>query len=262
MDALNTCYVATTRAIKHLYITAPFFKETVDKKTGEISGLEIKDEYISDALYQVLDTTTSPFPVADAELKIHDPIVPKATEAPISTESNSISISQYPISAELDQAWSKSNRRSLATLPQVEKAAQYGIMAHEILSEVASEAEIESRIAQYIEEGLLAKNDTEELRKHIYQVWHHPRISEWLTQDYKIWNESSIITKEGETIRPDKVFTNATDTIVLDFKFTQGDYVGHQAQVDKYMQALRNLGYQNVKGFLYYAISNQLQEVV
>ncbi|WP_166336294.1 UvrD-helicase domain-containing protein [Sphingobacterium chungjuense] len=262
MDALNTCYVATTRAIKHLYITAPFFKETVDKKTGEINGLEIKDEYISDALYQVLDTTTSPFLVEDAELRIHDTTASSATEASISTDNHSITISQYPISAELDQAWSKSSRRSLATLPQVEKAAQYGIMAHEILSEVANEAEIESRIDQYIEEGILAKDDKEELRKHIYQVWHHPRISEWLTQDYKIWNESSIITKDGETIRPDKVFTNATDTIVLDFKFTQGDYVGHQAQVDKYMQALRNLGYQNVKGFLYYAISNQLQEVV
>ncbi|MCL7989355.1 UvrD-helicase domain-containing protein [Sphingobacterium sp. lm-10] len=262
MDALNTCYVATTRAIKHLYITAPFFKETVDKKTGEINGLEIKNDYISDAIYQVLDVPDSPFVIEESELRIHDLITTPATTTSASSDANTVSIAQYPISAELDQAWSKSSRRPLTMLPQVEKAAQYGIMAHEILSEVANEQEIEARINQYIEEGILAKDDQEELRKQIHQVWHHPRISEWLTPNYKTWNEASIITKDGETIRPDKVFTNATDTIVLDFKFTQGDYVGHQAQVDKYMQALRNLGYQNVKGFLYYALSNQLQEVV
>ncbi|MFD2599917.1 UvrD-helicase domain-containing protein [Sphingobacterium corticis] len=264
MDALNTCYVATTRAIKHLYITAPFFKETKDKKSGEVNGIEIKNDYISDVIFQSLDSTNSPFPIDDTEhhvSEIASRVTPKTPTSDIETR-NSISILQYPISKELDQAWSKSNRRTLADLPLVEKAAQYGIIAHEILSEVSNESDIEKQILDYIEQGVLAKEDVPEIRRHIQQVWQHPSINQWLNGTYKIWNESSIITKDGETIRPDKVFTSEKETIVLDFKFTQGDYVGHKTQVDKYMQALRNLGYKQVKGYLYYAKSNDLQEVI
>src|SRR5690606_41995751 len=37
MDALNTFYVANTRAKQHLYISAPQFKQNVDKKTDRKS---------------------------------------------------------------------------------------------------------------------------------------------------------------------------------------------------------------------------------
>src|SRR5690606_8050782 len=74
MDALNTFYVATTRAIQHLYILAPSFKETVDKKTGEILGFDIKNEYISDLLHQALSDSNSPFPIQDNQLVVDHPV--------------------------------------------------------------------------------------------------------------------------------------------------------------------------------------------
>src|SRR5690606_10337268 len=110
MDALNTFYVATTRAVEHLYITAPAFKESVDKKTGEITGYDLKNEYISDILYQVLDSPESPFPLTDAALHI-DQVIRR--EKKDSADEQIVSLESYPISRALEMALEKSSTRSV-----------------------------------------------------------------------------------------------------------------------------------------------------
>ncbi|TDS13982.1 UvrD-helicase domain-containing protein [Sphingobacterium paludis] len=269
MDALNTFYVATTRAIQHLYILAPAFKDNVDKKTGEIIGEDMKSEYISDLLFQALSTSTAPFPLENKQLIIDPPITEAETllaEKPgesvsAKTKEERIALSAYPVSHELQKAFEKSAKRSVNNILMLEKATQYGIFAHEILSEISKEEEVVPMIDRYIEEGILTPDDRPFLLEEIQRIWHHPQINQWLTGAFKTWNEASIILESGETIRPDKVFTSATETIVLDFKFTKGDYADHQWQVDSYKKALINLGYQNVRGYLYYAKFNELVEV-
>lgn len=271
MDALNTFYVATTRAVQHLYILAPSFKITVDKKTGEITGSEIKNEYISDLLHQVLSDNGSPFPFQDDLLILDHPVSKDSQPStqserepePISAkiEHRSIALSSYPISLELQNAFDKSNKRNINNILMLEKAAQYGILAHEIMSEISTEQDIDKRVDDYIENGILTVNDRPLILQEIHQIWHHPIIHPWLTGNYKVWNEASILLETGKTIRPDKVFTSENETIVLDFKFTKGDYADHQWQIDSYKKALRNLGYSNVKGYLYYAKINELVEV-
>ncbi|WP_164123288.1 MULTISPECIES: UvrD-helicase domain-containing protein [Sphingobacterium] len=261
MDALNTLYVATTRAVEHLYITAPGFKEVVDKKTGAITGLDIKNELISDVLYQVLEYNGAPFQLQEGRIKI-DQIITKTTESiPVSDTASSIALKSYPISKALETALSKSSRRTINTILMMEKASQYGILAHEIMAEASKESDIARIIARYIDEGVLALENKEILEKEIHQIWHHPQIHPWLIGNHKIWNESAIITSDGRTLRPDKVFTNTEETIVLDFKFTSDNYIEHKTQVDQYMKALQNLGYKQVKGYLYYAKINELLEV-
>lgn len=272
MDALNTFYVATTRAVQHLYLLAPSFKENIDKKTGEVLGIDSKNEYISDLLYQALTDSSSPFPFDENQLLLDHPL-PQETDNDLSNPEEDlteapkisfrpISLSTYPISSELQKAFDKSNKRSINNILMMEKAAQYGILAHEIMSEITDEQAIPKQVEAYIENGILTAEDRPFLLQEIHEIWHHPTIHQWLTGPYQIWNEASIILENGETIRPDKVFTNAAETIVLDFKFTKGDYADHQWQIESYKKALRNLGYSNVKGYLYYAKIKELVEVI
>ena len=273
MDALNTLYVATTRAVQHLYLLAPSLKETVDKKTGEILGYENKSEYISDVLHHVLSDTQSPFPF-QANRLVEDHIVPtqpekldaRSEEQPendskTKIEHRTIHLASYPISSELQHAFDKSNKRSINSILMLEKAAQYGILAHEIMSEITNELDVDKLVDDYIERGILTAEDRPFILQEVQQIWNHPIINHWLTGGYKVWNEAGIILKNGQTIRPDKVFTSPSETIVLDFKFTKGDYADHQWQIENYKEALRNLGYANVKGYLYYAKFNELVEV-
>ncbi|MVZ63050.1 UvrD-helicase domain-containing protein [Sphingobacterium humi] len=261
MDALNTFYVANTRAKQHLYITAPQFKEAVDKKTGEILGYEIKNEYISDILWQVLDQATSQFKMENNQVVIQE-IIDMSADTGLPSQEAAIALQHYPISNVLEKELDQTSSRSINNILLLEKAAQYGVLAHEIVSEASKEEDIDHQVESYIQLGILPVEDRDSLLQEIHEIWHHPQINQWLNGDFKIWNEASIITAEGETIRPDKVFTSAAETIVLDFKFTQGDYIGHKAQVDKYMKAIQNVGYQQVRGYLYYAKSKELVEVI
>lgn len=263
MDALNTFYVATTRAKSHLYISAPQFKDEVDKKTGEILGSEVKNDFISDLLIQVLSANNSPFRLENNEFILLDqPIADEQVKKDKESDADlKVELKDYPQSLALETALEKSTSRNINTILMMEKAAQYGVLAHEIVSLVKDESEIDKRVNQYIEEGILARDEKDLLLDEIQQIWNHPTINQWLTGDYKVWNESSIILEDGSTQRPDKVFTNENETIVLDFKFTQGDYINHKTQVGRYMNALSNVGYSNIKGYLYYAKSKELVEV-
>jgi len=270
MDALNTFYVATTRAVEHLYITAPSFKQEVDKKTGEVKGYEVKNDYISDLLYQVLAEEQNPFPMENGLVLIDQPLAATLTTQEEDNghaneqrvQQSTITLTNYPVSTQLQDAFDKSAKRTVNSILLLEKAAQYGVLAHEIMSQLSTEEEINTLVDQYIEEGVLDTEDRPFILKEIQQIWQHPQINGWLTGDYKIWNEAAIILENGDTIRPDKVFTRADETIVLDFKFTKGDDVEHKWQVDNYRKALQNLGYVNVKGYLYYAKINELIAVV
>ena len=50
------------------------------------------------------------------------------------------------------------------------------------------------------------------------------------------------------------------EVVVVDFKFGKPDADYHR-QVREYMQLLRDMGHQQVKGYLWYVYSNQIEEV-
>lgn len=260
MDALNTFYVATTRAKEHLYISAPQFKNINSKDPEAAPNFEIKNEYISDLVYQVLDDEKAVFPLTDCQLDIQEVIVTERYETS-ENEGLKFALSNYPMSAELERALERSTKRSINNILMMEEAARYGVLAHEIISTAEKETDIAQLVDQYIEEGILVPEERTELMQEIHEIWHHPQIHTWLTSDYKVWNEASIITSEGKTLRPDKVFSKDGETIVLDFKFTKGDYIEHKYQVGTYMDALKHVGYKQIKGYLYYAKTKELVEV-
>lgn len=267
MDALNTLYVATTRAVEHLYITAPGFKETEDKATKE-KVLDVKNELISDLIHQVLyqPKDNDRFRLEDGKLLMDQPIHRSETSKDLNgselINNTSIAMTTYPLSDFFEKTWSKTSDRDINTILMMDKAARYGVLAHEVMAEVREEGDIEKIVSRYIADGLLAHDERDNLLSEIQQIWNHPQINNWLSNPYKIWNESAIITSDGETIRPDKVFTSPTETIVLDFKFTTDNTESHVTQVKKYIRALVDLGYKNVRGYLLYAKADKLMEVL
>jgi len=63
-------------------------------------------------------------------------------------------------------------------------------------------------------------------------------------------------------LRPDRVMINPDthEAVVLDYKFGHWEN-RYTAQVREYMEALRRMGYQPVRGYLWFARENRLVEV-
>ena len=76
-------------------------------------------------------------------------------------------------------------------------------------------------------------------------------------------HEDSIVKYvDGKAVkfRPDRVMRDENETIVVDFKFGKPKEE-HQEQVRGYMNLLREMGYQNITGYLWYVYPNKVVEV-
>ena len=60
--------------------------------------------------------------------------------------------------------------------------------------------------------------------------------------------------------RPDRVLIGENELIIIDFKFGKPKEEHHD-QVRRYQQAFVDMGYPNVKGFLWYVYPNKVVEV-
>ena len=84
----------------------------------------------------------------------------------------------------------------------------------------------------------------------------------WFDGTYRIFNEASIVTAEGEMYRPDRVLIapDASRVIVIDYKFGQ-PHPAYRRQVKNYMQLMRAMGYPSVEGWLWYVSAGDVVKV-
>jgi hypothetical protein len=84
----------------------------------------------------------------------------------------------------------------------------------------------------------------------------------WFNGTYRVFNEASIVTGNGETYRPDRVLIAPDNSrvIVIDYKFGQA-HASHRRQVRNYMDLMRQMGYPAVEGWLWYVTTGEIVRV-
>jgi CRISPR/Cas system-associated exonuclease Cas4 (RecB family) len=74
-------------------------------------------------------------------------------------------------------------------------------------------------------------------------------------------NERDIL-KNGVNLRPDRVMINKLNenAVVIDYK-TGKKSLKHNKQVEEYNELMREMGYENVLGYIWYLKENEIVEV-
>ena len=258
MDALNMLYVAVTRTRKHLYITAP----------GQADGKDDQLGIAGDVIYQALQSINGEFKVEFEENKfILDEPVPEKEKSSIKKDAESRfkedvwSFSNYPLSSRINDALTDRKVNEQVDLFSTDKSQQRGIILHEILAKVNEISDLELEIKQMQQNGWFKESEYDEILKLATSVLSQPELNNILKKDYTTFNEQTIITKEGESYRPDKVLIGEDEVIIIDFKFTGQPKKSHYEQVERYKGLLSEIGYQNIKAYLYYGYLKELKVV-
>ena len=72
-------------------------------------------------------------------------------------------------------------------------------------------------------------------------------------------NEQTIYDGRGCNYRPDRIVWTADGHIdVVDFKFTSETSDEHRQQVRAYVSMLEQMGYEDVRGYLWYLLRNEV----
>ena len=248
MDALNTLYVATTRARQHLYITAPGVKGQ-DPVNTLVAG---------DLLMEALKHHAGELNVAFEEgIRLGRPIARLATTG-LNDKSTFLSFDHYPTSDRLKAVLTRREIPTELALVHREAARRHGQLLHELMANTANNVGLEAALDRLHMEGLMQGDERDELRTLALETLDHPQLQEWLGDNYQHWNERSVILPNGRALRPDKVIVGSNETIVIDFKFTQQEDDAHRRQVAEYRSVLSELGMPNVKGYVYYGTLKKL----
>ena len=84
--------------------------------------------------------------------------------------------------------------------------------------------------------------------------------------EYRSLNECNIINPDGSVFRPDRVLVKGEQAVVIDYKFGNYDTGvtqtgGYRRQVKRYMGLLREMGYKQIRGYIWYINARIVEEV-
>ena len=142
---------------------------------------------------------------------------------------------------------------------------QMGSILHRIFSTIHTSADIDQALHELESEGIIYDGDItlERITTMLRRRLEHPKVAEWFDGHWTLFNECTILSIEGGEVierRPDRVMTDGTKWVVVDFKFGRPNPEYHD-QVRQYMQLIEAMGHKNVQGFLWYVYSNIIEEV-
>ncbi len=241
MDFLNLAYVAFTRPVEALFITAEAESKRNEKFSKEIiKFLKAADLYQQDKLLYEFGLSA----------KLDKPEKPQQQNIPLSHWiSNGGNFPVQTASAE-EVYWELAGGSS-------QRAK--GKLIHEILASVKTSKDIQKAVNLFLSKGVIDNNEAKSISHIINQITGHPAIEKYFTDDVLIKNETEILDSDGKIVRPDRVVIQGDEIIVIDYKTGEKEDE-HITQVNGYKQAFYNLGYKTVKGFLVY-LGNDVQVI-
>ncbi len=288
VDNLNILYVATTRAKSNLILFSeehrsdvPYVWKMFNKAVAGMPALDgmskdedsefrysltVKDEEGEDVVQEC---------AAKEDVYIYGSVVPSksddAKDASEEKEDNPFETEALPLKLpltfhknSLEVKQSRELARFMASgkeKKQLENIAE-GELMHMVMSEIETASDIDKALDRLLLQGII--EDTAKIAKikqRVLNALSNPLAREWFDGSYRLYNERTILNRKySEAKRPDRVMIKGNEAIVVDYKFGREDDT-HDTQVRRYMDLLRDMDYENVKGYLWYVYKNEIKPV-
>jgi superfamily I DNA/RNA helicase len=260
-DVINKCYVAMTRPIDRMYINSEFKKGS---KFGEIfQGILLQMEGEKTEIEGGIKLTHGERSKKTSE--------EKTIEAPYFIPKNVNDRLWFPDISLQDQ-------EDLLTPDTLSEQQRYGNQLHLILSFVNFEDEIDSYIDSLYKEGQIELEFVVRLKADMKNIFKDEEYQKLFENSTAILSEQAIIADESTTIRPDKIIVKdlmildvlkAKDSknndlrkkaIVIDYK-TGMPNKKYIKQITQYTSTLKELGYIEVEGYIFYTSTQKLERI-
>jgi CRISPR/Cas system-associated exonuclease Cas4 (RecB family) len=86
-------------------------------------------------------------------------------------------------------------------------------------------------------------------------------VKSWFDGTYRVVNERNILTGANGLKRPDRIMIGADGVVVVDYKSGEMESDKYKSQLRSYIRELKNCGYENVSGFIWYTRHNKRVQV-
>ena len=162
-------------------------------------------------------------------------------------------LAEYPI-YELNERVSVRYKYEDYTDPEKTEtsAVDEGKILHEIFRRIETVEDVDRAVNNMYASGLLTSVERADYREQVVAYLNNTPHSEWFDGKYKVINERDILFCHSGKARPDRVMIDGKKAIVVDYKFGQKEEKSYIRQVGFYCKTLRQMGYTDVSGYIWY----------
>jgi len=139
-------------------------------------------------------------------------------------------------------------------------ARAYGTAVHEALERTKSATDLEASLQVAVTAGDLTAEQAAQLLERLGPWLSSDAMAPWFAPHLDVRAEAALITADGHTLRPDRLVFDGDQVRVLEIK-TGKALTKHVEQLRSYLHLLRDLGYAQVDGAIWYVGDGHLEHV-
>jgi ATP-dependent exoDNAse (exonuclease V) beta subunit len=228
LDNINLLYVTLTRAIEKLYVFAEM--PTQPKEGGPSCYNHLFMEFLKHVGRWNSEQMVYEFGKNSDKISKGKESVPQ--REPLYFSSN-------PMAHGLKMVASEEIFMESETIA----AITAGNLLHETMAKIFAAADAAKVLEELEKRSIIPAPEFEVLTKMVHQIIGHPELESLFNGSDVVYNEQSIITKNGALIRPDRINVSRERTVtIVDYK-TGSPKNYHLQQLDLYEEAVMEMGF-------------------
>lgn len=277
VDNLNLLYVAFTRACKNLIVwckdeqkdtVSKLLRESIDcmkeiKMTCNMPELDEEDEENKEENDEPIVYEYGEICISGEKKKSDSTnrlvAIPDAVNVKIESLETEIDFKQSNRSADFIRG-DEDEEENLRS-----QYIRQGQLLHTLFASIDTKEDLTASIERLLFEGVI---ESAEKAQEIYEIAEKAlnldEVKDWYSGEWTLYNECSIIYNDEQgkmqTRRPDRVMMKGKEVVVVDFKFGKKK-PEYSTQVREYMSLLSEMGYTDIKGYIWYVYSGELENV-
>lgn len=245
LDKINIVYVAMTRAVEQLYILSN--KNTMEKENFTASFFH---KYLQSKKIWKEDQYVYEFGSLTKHIKPRDDLKTVTTKV----------AKEIPATISYSEILKISTRNALLWNTEKEKAIEKGELVHDILAKITTQNDISSSLQQFINDGVISETQSFILADLLLKITSHTALKVYYDTEAKALNEKEIYTKEGESLRPDRINILPLNKVsIIDYK-TGSEKVSHINQIQRYGAVMSQMGFE-IKELLLVYINDKIDAI-
>ena len=242
LDSLNLWYVDFTRARDMLYLLVEF-PDSKDNKKKEDEKTNIKKalrQFVGNSENQITDNQNHIYYYGDFEW-----------QKPTKTSDNQLKNSNLQVCCS-NLTFCENDSINVNLSATNTESQDLGTQIHEFLQKLTLFPATEE------ERDVVTSGLPEEIRTRLLQLFERTaqdsrlRPYFYLDEDDQVLNEVTILTKNGEERRPDRVVIKPDHVMIIDYKTGQEHRLQYEAQLKEYQECMQEMGYQDVRTEILY----------
>lgn len=254
IDNLNLLYVAFTRAKNRIIAVAP---KPVGDAVNDINSLlwqTFKSDGKNEGELLLSDYLTGQENNAVFELGTPT-LLQRKTEKGSASKLDSGKWQSIPFNNRLKL------RLNSAGFFSEDGSRAYGTLMHEIISSIQDLGDLAGAVEKKYISGEIDAGEKNEITGLLTRILSDPGIAEWYSGKYRVINETEVLHPAFGFSRPDRIMIGDNEAIVVDYKFGEREEEQYKRQVRHYVRLIKEMGYNNVKGYVFYVKIGKVIEV-